>query len=367
MNDSATDAMLLDRFRETRDGSAFQELVKRYLGMVLGVAQRKTGDAGAAEEIAQNTFSVLARKAAFLCPDVVLGGWLHRVTTIQAADYNRKEYRRRRVMKELKDLTDAEDNFREPGPIADLLADLDDAMAKLSQRDQDALILRFHAGLRFPEMAQRLGKSEDAVRKQVSRALDKLACLLAQKRGAALATTNVVAGLQAALTQNTPAAALVQSITAGALSPVLPVGSALSLKLCCMMKTQSGIIATIGIVLATGSFFAGRHSSAKFSQSLVEHAERDSFNRQEFAVRKLAIDHSETPAVRRSVSQIVDDAASSFRQGAMSSARYYNALLILNELEASDYADAISYLDMQRNDRNVRPTRASPGAPRGIG
>ncbi len=355
MNDFTTDAMLLDRFRQSRDASAFQELVGRYLGMVLGVAQRKTGDAGAAEEIAQNTFSILARKATSLCPEVVLGGWLHRVAALEAADYNRKEYRRRRVMNELKDLTNAAKNLGEPGPIADLLADLDEAMAKLSQRDQDALILRFHAGLRFPEMAQRLGKSEDAVRKQVSRALDKLAGLLGRKRGAALAATDVVAGLQLALTQNAPAPALVQSITAGALSPApaLPVGSAFTLKLFCIMKTQPGVIATSGILLATGSFFAGRHSSAKFSQSLVEGAERNTLLRQEFAVKRLALDQARAPAGRRSVSQIVDDAASSFREASISSAGYYNALLILNELESSDYGDAISYLEEQRNDKGV--------------
>ena len=59
--------------------------------MVFGVALRETGDHGAAEEIVQNTFSILATRTHTLPDDVVLGGWLHRVATIEAAEHNRRE------------------------------------------------------------------------------------------------------------------------------------------------------------------------------------------------------------------------------------------------------------------------------------
>lgn len=57
------DQTLLRRFAEKQDEGAFTELVNRHLGMVHGICQRRTGDSQLAEELAQNVFSSLARKA----------------------------------------------------------------------------------------------------------------------------------------------------------------------------------------------------------------------------------------------------------------------------------------------------------------
>ena len=132
METSPTDVTLLAEFARTRDGLAFQELVKRCLPMVVGIALRKTGNPEASNEIAQNTFSILARKAATLPSDIVLGGWIHRVATIEAADFNRKEYRRRKAMKEFKEASDFERANPGTDAFAELLHDLDSAMAALS-------------------------------------------------------------------------------------------------------------------------------------------------------------------------------------------------------------------------------------------
>src|SRR6188474_2061028 len=58
-----SDASLLDRYATQRDESAFRQLVERHAGMVLGVAQRRTGDATLGEEAGQIVFTLLARKA----------------------------------------------------------------------------------------------------------------------------------------------------------------------------------------------------------------------------------------------------------------------------------------------------------------
>ena len=78
MNERRQDFEWLQRF--TRDGeqSAFADVVRRHLDLVFGTALRKVADAGAAQEIAQNVFAALARKAWRFAPDNSLPAWLHK-------------------------------------------------------------------------------------------------------------------------------------------------------------------------------------------------------------------------------------------------------------------------------------------------
>src|SRR5262245_48920421 len=89
-----TDAEMLQRYVKARDERAFAELVQRHLGMVHGAALRRTGGrAHLAEEIAQQVFTALARKAALLSHHPSLTGWLHRSTRYAAIDVIRAEQR----------------------------------------------------------------------------------------------------------------------------------------------------------------------------------------------------------------------------------------------------------------------------------
>ena len=350
MIDPNTDAAMLAEFRRSRNGEAFNELVSRYLGMVFGVAWRKTGDRGMAEEIAQNTFIALAKKADSLPDDVVLGGWLHRVATIEAAEFNRREYRRRTIMTQLKEASNADNNAPETKLFEEFLPDLDDAMSRLSTQDRDAILLRFHAGMRFKEMAERLGKSEDAARKQVNRAVEKLATLLGGKRGTTVSVGVVIAGLPIALTKTAPDA-MVTSIAAKAIAaaPAITTGSSLTLNFLCIMKTQAGIVAAIGILLVASSFFAGRRTAASFGNNLLEQTERNAVQRQAYTEKQRETERKKAGSDRRSVKQILDDAASILRDESSSTAAYYEALLVLQELDPTDYEDAIAHLEMRRD------------------
>ena len=61
----------------------FTELVERYLGLVLGDARKRIGNESMAEDIAQSTFAILARKAVRLKATPTLAGWLYRVTIVE--------------------------------------------------------------------------------------------------------------------------------------------------------------------------------------------------------------------------------------------------------------------------------------------
>ena len=359
MHKETSDSKLLERFRQKHDPKAFETIVARHLGMVLGVAQRKTGDPSAAEEIAQNTFVVLAKKVEQLKPDMVLGGWLHRVTTLEAAEYNRREYRRRNIVKRFKEASEVEHDPMETKAFAEYLPDLDDALNKLSKKDHDVIMLRFHSGMRFGEIAKQLGKSEDAVRKQVARALEKLAILLGQRQGTTAASALLVAGLPHAFTKST-AATMVSSIADNALvaSPASVAGVPLTLQLLTLMKTQFGIMAVIGILLVSGSFLAGRHSAAGFGQQLTREVEANALRRHHLARRAKSGSPAPPSSLQtplRTVKQILADAVANLHNDS-SATGWHRVRLILEEIDSTEYAEAIAHLETHRTDRDAFQT-----------
>jgi DNA-directed RNA polymerase specialized sigma24 family protein len=90
------EAKLLRRYAEEKSEAAFAELVRRRIDFVYAVALRKVGgDAHLAEDVAQQVFVDLARKAAKLAHHAVLSGWLFTSTHYAATQLVRAERRRR--------------------------------------------------------------------------------------------------------------------------------------------------------------------------------------------------------------------------------------------------------------------------------
>ena len=78
------DRQLLEAHVDRRDEAAFAQLVRRHVNLVFGTAFRILGDRTAAEEVAQNVFVTLARKAASIRAGEGLAGWLHRAAVLEA-------------------------------------------------------------------------------------------------------------------------------------------------------------------------------------------------------------------------------------------------------------------------------------------
>jgi RNA polymerase sigma factor (sigma-70 family) len=185
---------LLQAYAREGSEAAFQELVERYVNLVFSTAVRRVnGNRQLAEDITQQVFTDLARKARSLPRDLMLGGWLHRHTGFVAGTAMRGEQRRRnreRKAQEMNALNEPSDSdWQNLAPV------LDEAMDELDGRDRDALVLRFFERLELRAVGAALGVSDDAAQKRVSRALEKLRELLLKRREAILP----VAGLTAAL------------------------------------------------------------------------------------------------------------------------------------------------------------------------
>jgi len=188
------DSELLKAYVAAGSEPAFNELVARHIGLVYATALRQVNGAShLAEEVAQNVFASLAKKAARLTHHTSLAGWLHTSVRYAASDFRRAEQRRLSreqqsfVMNEL---------LKPEGPAPDweqLRPIIDDLLNDLDEADREAILLRFFEGHPLAEIGARLGIQENTARMRVDRALDKLRLGLAGRKitstAAALATT----------------------------------------------------------------------------------------------------------------------------------------------------------------------------------
>src|SRR4051812_37655215 len=76
---AASDAALLDRWNGQRDEDAFAALIARHGQLVLQTCRRVLGKDHVAEDCAQASFLVLARKAGSIRPPETVAAWLHNV------------------------------------------------------------------------------------------------------------------------------------------------------------------------------------------------------------------------------------------------------------------------------------------------
>jgi len=240
------DYELLRSYAETGSESDFTELVQRYVDLVYSAALRQVGgDAALAQDVTQSVFIDLARKAASISARTVLTGWLYTSTRYAAAKAVRAEQRRHAREQEayaMQQLTST------PAPAEawdQLRPMLDEAMHELSERDRNAILLRYFEGRQLAEVGAKLGLSEDAARMRVGRALEKLRGRLAGR-----GVTSTAAALAALLASQTitaaPAGLAVNIAGTAVASASAGAGSTLTiLKLITMTKLKIGLISAL--------------------------------------------------------------------------------------------------------------------------
>lgn len=214
-----TDLELLNAYKAHHSESAFTELVNRHAGMVYASAMRQLGNPHQAEEVTQAVFILLARKAATLNSSVVVGGWLFRATQFAVNDLKKGEFRRQRrenlayqmnTESPLPETHESDESaWDRVGPV------LDSCLHNLGESDRHAILLRFFENKSLAEVGAALGIAEDAARKRVSRAVDKLRTLLMQ-RGTTV-SDDVLSPLLSRQSRPTAPAGLMASTVAAAL------------------------------------------------------------------------------------------------------------------------------------------------------
>jgi RNA polymerase sigma factor (sigma-70 family) len=267
------DAELLQRYARDRAEDALAEVVKRHIGFVYRVAlQEIGGDAHHASDVTQAVFIQVARKAGLLAQHRVLKGWLFITARYLAANVIRSERRRHHREKEAHAMQQLGNESEPSADWANARPLITNALGKLSQRDREAVLLRYFEGQDYAQIGARLSLSADAARLRVERALERMRVALARS-GVASTTAALAATLttQAAL----PVPTGLETIVTGAAlaSGATGAGVANFLTLMCTTKTQAALLAGILLIGGLGMLLQQRARATLLHQLVDLHRE----------------------------------------------------------------------------------------------
>lgn len=241
------DAELLRRYAAQRAEAAFAEIVRRHLDAVYSAALRRVGgDTHLAQDVTQQVFVALARKAVAVSHHPVLTGWLYVTTRNEAANVVRTERRRKAREEEAQKMSEIFPAPESPVDWGRLAPVLDAAIDELGDEDRTAVLLRFVDHQTFAEIGGTMHTSEDAARMRVDRALEKLRARLS-RRG----ITSTAAALAAALANQVVTAApagMATTITAAAVS-ITPAALVSGVSLLEFMSTTKALAGVAGLVV----------------------------------------------------------------------------------------------------------------------
>ena len=255
MNERRQDFELLQRFTRQGEQSAFADVVRRHLDLVFATAMRKVEDAGAAQEVAQNVFADLARKAWRFAPDDSLPAWLHKAALLESTSWLRREETAAELGTTMKSSAD-QPAFHALVPL------LDEALLSLREKDRTALLMRFYESHSLREVGSAFGVSEDTAQKRVQGALEKLSEFFT-RRGF---KTGTVAATAAALqyTATSTSSAMVIAVVGAALHgapPALTGLGALLALLASLSRVQTAAVCIGLVAMPVGLQLNERHAA----------------------------------------------------------------------------------------------------------
>jgi RNA polymerase sigma factor (sigma-70 family) len=217
--DSPSDAELLNRFTRERSHEALGAIVRRHIDLVYSAALRRVRDPHLAEDVTQAVFLMLWQRPQSLRRGTHLIGWLYQSTKYAAA--NALRMRRRRKAHEAAAGALPRSEQRMDSLWKDVEPLLDEALDRLGRGDRELILLRYFRGHSVREVAQTIGIAENTAAKRISRAIERLRGLLAE-RGVGAEASALTAALSSHAIHSTPAALLHSVTTYGAASAALP-------------------------------------------------------------------------------------------------------------------------------------------------
>lgn len=159
----------------------FDLLVEWHRDRVYRMAWRMAQDQDSALDIVQEVFVRVYRGLPKWKGDSKFSTWLYRIVMNTGIDVMRQEARHRRHQTPLLDEhlalipdTRTDSNPRHQAARNQLRGRVFEAVSSLSTKQRECFTMRHHQGLSLLEIAEALGCSEGAVKKHLSRAVDKL-------------------------------------------------------------------------------------------------------------------------------------------------------------------------------------------------
>ncbi len=152
--------------------AAFGRLYDRYVQPIYRYLYSRLGDVHAAEDVTSQTFITAYESLPKYREQGQFSAWLFRIARSKMNDHFRRS-RREVGLEAAGELLEREDSL---GALirAEELSQIRFLIKKLNEEEQDLIRLRYVADLSFAEIADLLGKREDAVKKSVYRLLERL-------------------------------------------------------------------------------------------------------------------------------------------------------------------------------------------------
>ena len=302
------DIELLAQYTQRNSEEAFATLVARHVNLVYSVAMRHVGNAHQAEEITQAVFIILARKARGLSKRTVLSGWLYQTARLTAANFLRAEIRR--THREQEAYMQSLSNETEPDSWPQIAPLLDTAMAGLSDKDRNAIVLRFFDGKTLKDVGVALGASEDAAKMRVNRAVEKLRKFFT-KRGLTLSAAAIAGTVSANAVQAAPVG-LATTISAAALAGTTAVTAVTiaATKAIAMITLQKTLItATIVAAIGTGIYEARQASTLRTKVQTLQQQQAEQIqqlqNERDDATSQLSALRDDNKRLKRNAAELL--------------------------------------------------------------
>ncbi|MCP4574031.1 MAG: sigma-70 family RNA polymerase sigma factor [bacterium] len=182
MTDRTDDRLMTDYVGG--DENALRIIVERWERPVFAFLVRMLGSPEEAEDLCQDSFMKLIKAADRYRPEGKFQSWLFRIAGNQA----RSRLRRRKILRWLP-LTDDYDNApaRDPDALTDLTGKeerdlVQEAVARLPERQRQALVLKQYHDLSYQEIADTMGTTVASVQMLLHRGMSALRKDLAARR-----------------------------------------------------------------------------------------------------------------------------------------------------------------------------------------
>ena len=167
-----TDVQGVERLRE-RDAQAFRSLIDRLQQPVTGYLHRLVGDREVALDLAQDTFVQVYKEIDKASGEFALDAWIYRIATNYGLRYLNRKRLRQFVRLDSSESFDESLAIAGPEDQTETRILVEQALGTLKPIDAAVLQLHFGNGFTYEEIGEVMEMSSEAVRKRVSRSVEK--------------------------------------------------------------------------------------------------------------------------------------------------------------------------------------------------
>ncbi len=167
-----TDEQVVERLR-ARDAQTFCALIERLQHPLTGYLHRLVGDREVALDLAQDTFLQVYKEIGKTSDELALDAWIYRIATNYGLRYLKRKRLRQIVGLEEREAFDESLAVAGPEDATETRILVQQALSVLKAKDAAALQLHYGDGFTYEEIGRILEVSSEAVRKRVTRGVEK--------------------------------------------------------------------------------------------------------------------------------------------------------------------------------------------------